>query len=204
MGPCTVGRVTATHTFNLDSSMLSPRAVCGLSPRSSSRPHRFPFRKKPTFRTHSTHNFFLVSHHMYTTVKHVSACLINTDIDLMQHANLLLVVEGKLRGRLQLALAALAQPHLTQRLQQHVFPTARLWRCGACKGMARHVLQSAGGGFYARFSCRFICAAAVNLPACWFTSAISQIQLPRRARDRQIMLSYGSLSGAGWKKLAAK
>jgi hypothetical protein len=70
--------------------------------------------------------------------------------------------------------------------------------------MARHVLQSAGGRFYARFSCRFIYAAAVNLPACWFTSAISQIQLPRRARNKQMMPSYGNLVGAGWKKLAAK
>jgi hypothetical protein len=112
MGPCTAGRVTATHTFNVDSSISSPRAVgCGLSSIKSSSTPLSPCSvpQKLTCRTHSTHNFSFVSHHMYTTVKHLSACLINTDTNLMQHASLPLAVEGK-ASRASAACSSRARP----------------------------------------------------------------------------------------------
>jgi hypothetical protein len=130
MRPCTVGRVTATHAFNLGSPMLSPRAVFVVPVFDQVLIHTALRPQKPNCRSHSTHNFFLVSHHMYTIVKHLSACLINTDIDLMQHASLPLVVEGKLCGRLQLALAArptAPHPALTTTCFSYRW-TLKVWR----------------------------------------------------------------------------
>jgi hypothetical protein len=71
---------------------------CRLWPRFSikSRPRRFPFRDNTLVELTVDITFFLVSHHMYTIVKHLSACLINIDMALMQHASLPLAVEEKL------------------------------------------------------------------------------------------------------------
>jgi len=160
-------------------------------------------------RTHNTHKIFFVSHHMYTNVKHLSASLINVDIELLQHATFPLAVEEKLRLVSAACFSRLLQPHLTQRLQQHIFPTARFSRCGACRaklGPAWH------GTTYTTFCRRRILRALFvpfhlrsrRQPALWSTSAINQVQLPSRARDRRIMLQYSNLAGADTKGKGGK
>jgi hypothetical protein len=41
-------------------------------------------------------------------------------------------------------------------------------------------------------------------PAFWFTSAISQIQLPSRARDRRVMLLESNLADAEMEKIGGE
>jgi hypothetical protein len=142
---------------------------------------------------------------MYTILKHLSACLINIDIGLMHHQSLPLVVEKSFDSAPAACSSRARQPHLTQRLQQHIFPTAGLWRCGACKassvrpGIARHycLLQVADSTRAFR-----AVSSAQPPPTCLlFTSAISHVQLPARARDKRVMLPYTAISLVPtWKK----
>ena len=56
-------------------------------------------------------------------------------------------------------------------------------------------------------STRAFCAvsSAQPPPTCLlFTSAISNVQSPARARDRRVMLPYSNIAGANMEKLAAK
>jgi hypothetical protein len=146
---------------------------------------------------------------MYKILKHLSACLINIDIGLMHHQSLPLVVEKSFDWAPAACSSRARQPHLTQRLQQHLFPTAGLWRCGACKassirpGIARHVLHSAGGGSYARFSCRFICAAAANLSSVYIRNKPCAVACESK-RQAGYAPIYGNLAGANMEKMAAK
>lgn len=125
-----------------------------------------------------------------------------------RNASLPLAVREKLRpGRLQLALAALAQPHLTQRLQEEQHVLFYRWTLGGVALAGRlgatwkalHAAFTAGGRFsralFVSFhlrSRRITCFLVF-----WFTSAIGQVQLPLRARDRRTKLRYGNLAGAG-------
>jgi hypothetical protein len=208
MGPCTWhGRVTTVHDpktwmFSPSASSAAVSIIASIFDQVFSTPLTVP--QQLVRRTHGTHNNFFTCESSYVHDCETLECM----FDQHRHGSnaareLPIGYGGKASpGRLQLALAALAQPHLTQRLQQHVFPTARLWSCGACKPSSCNLAWHG-------MDCRWRILRALFVPfhlrsrrqpAFCFTSAISQAQLPWRARDGRIMLSYSILAGAETEK----
>jgi hypothetical protein len=165
------GRVT--RYLHANDPMYAPRrefSIASIFDQVFPFPHRLLFGNN-SFVELTVHPNISVSHHLYTIVKHLS-CM----FDQRRHrSNASTRASHWLSGKsfdwcLQLALAA--SPNRTSPSAYnntffrplHSRGVALVEQSSVRPGMARHALHSAGGGFYARFSCRFICAAAANLP----------------------------------------